>query len=258
MQLVYNINQGVANPGMIADASFDMIESFQAYEYINLGVGVVKQVGSDYVCRLPRANAATIVFSVDLVAADVVSVTVNGVAITPVTYGSSHLATVNAVIAQLLLLTTQVKTAALDATDTTNRTIKVGSIDGLDAITVASIVHGGAGTAAITNSVSSSDVLEGISVSTMAKEETLGTLLVQFKPTEAVPVMRKGKIYVTPEVNVASGDPVYCRLLGDGSTKFAGQFRNTSDSGTAFLVSSAVWKTTAVAGAVAIIEINQP
>jgi hypothetical protein len=258
MQLQYNINMGVANPGMIADAAFDMIESFQAYEVLDIGLGIVKRVGMDYVGRLPKANASEVTVSADLVAGDIVNMSINGTALTATTYAVSHVAAMNAVIAKLLALTTIVATAALDPADVTNRTILITSLDGLDCIVIASITNGGMGTATASVITSSTDTLEGVSVSTMAKEETLGTLLVQFKVGEAIPTMRKGKIYVFPEVNVASGDPVYCRFLGNGTTKFSGHFRNDGDSGTAFLVDRAMFKTTATAGSPAIVEINLP
>jgi hypothetical protein len=258
MQLAYNINMGVANPGMIADAAFNMIESFQAYEVLDIGMGIVKRVGSDYVGRLPKANKGTIVFSADTVAGDIINASVNGTTITASTFATTHAALMATVIGKLVALTTIVSTAALDTTDPTNRTIIVTSLDGLDCIVLCTVTNGGIGTAAATVTTGTTDVLEGISVSTMAKEETLGTLLVKFSVGEAIPTMRKGKIYVVPETNVASGDSVYCRFLGNGTTKFAGHFRNDSDTATATLVPYAMFKTTAVADAPAIIEINLP
>ena len=258
MQLQYNINMGVANPGMIADAAFDMIESFQAYEVLDIGLGIVKRVGSDYVGRLPKANRGIIGFSADTVAGDIVNVSVNGTSITSTTFATTHLALMQAVIAKLLLLTTKVGACALDAADTSNRTIDVTALDGLDCIVLASVTNGGIGAATATVMETTIDTLEGISVSTMAKEETLGTLLVQFKVGEAIPTMRKGKIYVFPETDVASGDPVYCRFLGNGTSTFSGHFRNDSDGGKAFLVGSALFKTSSTANSPAIIEINLP
>jgi hypothetical protein len=134
----------------------------------------------------------------------------------------------------------------------------VTALDGLDCIVLASVTNGGIGTATATVMETTIDTLEGISVSTMAKEETLGTLLVQFKVGEAIPTMRKGKIYVFPETDVASGDPVYCRFLGNGTSTFSGHFRNDSDGGKAFLVGSALFKTSSTANSPAIIEINLP
>ncbi len=258
MQLAYNINMGVANPGMIADAAFDMIESFQAFEVLDIGLGIIKRAGYDLVGRLPKANKSTLVFSGDLVTSNVINMSVNGVAMSPVTFASTHLNTMNLIIAALEAITAQVSDAYLDAADTNNRTLIIKSVDGLDCIVTGAVVTGGAGQATIVVTTGTFDTLEGIAVSTMAKEETLGTLLVQFKVGEAIPVMRKGKIYVVPETNVASGDPLYCRFLGDGATKFAGHFRNDSDSSTAFIVSYAMFKTTALAGSPAIVEINLP
>jgi hypothetical protein len=256
MQLAYNINMGIANPGMIADAAFDMIESFQAYEVINLGIGIIKRVGSDYQGRIPRANKAKVVFSGDFSGTDAVTLTVNGTGITSTVFATTHLAMVQAIIAKLNALTTIVLLAYIDTTDATNRTIYITTLDGLDSVVTYTASVGG-----ITGTVTkgSSDVLEGVSVSTMAKEETLGTLLVQFAIGEAIPVMRKGKIYVFPTTAVASGDAVYCRFYVDGTGLMpAGSFGNVNTDGLSFIVSDAFWKTTAVAGAPAILEINRP
>jgi len=256
MQLAYNSNMGIANPGMIADASYDMIESFQAFEVINIGVGVIKVNGSDYQGRLPRANKAKIVFSGDFSGTDAFTITINGTATSSTVYGVSNAATVAAVVAKLNALTTLVSLAAIDTTDTANHTINITTLEGTDAIASYTATVGSI-TATVTKG--SSDVLEGISVSTMAKEETLGTLLVQFKVGEAIPVMRKGKIYVLPSVAVSSGDPVYCRFYVDGTgLMLPGSFGNVNTDGLSTLVGSALWKTTAVAGAPAIIEINRP
>jgi len=256
MQLAYNINMGIANPGMIADAAFDMIESFQAFEVINLGIGIIKRAGYDYVGRLPKANKTKVVFSGDFSGTDAVVLTVNGTAITSTVYAVSHVATVNAILAKLNALTTIVLLAYIDTTDVTNRTIYITTLDGIDSI-VTYTASVGAITAAITKGTS--DTLEGISVSTMAKEETLGTLLVQFNVGEAIPVMRKGKIFVNPTTNVASGDAVYCRFYVDGTGLMpAGSFGNVNTDGLSFIVPYATFKTTALAGAPAIIEVNLP
>ena len=256
MQLAYNSNMGIANPGMIADAAFDMIESFQAYEVINIGVGIIKRVGSDYQGRLPRANKAKLVFSGDFSGTDAFVISVNGTSISSTVYGSSHLATVNAALVKLNALTAIVLLAYIDTTDITNRTIYITTLDGLD-----SVVTYTASVGSITGTVTkgSADVLEGVSVSTMAKEETLGTLLVQFAVGEAIPTMLKGKIYVFPTTSVASGDAVYCRFYVDGTgLMLAGSFGNVNTDGLSFIVTDAIWKTTAVAGAPAILEINRP
>jgi hypothetical protein len=123
MQTSYNTNMSVANPGMIADATFDMIESFQAYEEIGLGKGIVKRDGYDLVGRLPKANKSTLVFSGDLITDNVVNLKVNGTSIAPVTFSGTHAATMALLIAAIEALTTKVVDAYLDTSDTNNRTL---------------------------------------------------------------------------------------------------------------------------------------
>jgi hypothetical protein len=258
MQLAYNINMGIANPGQLADAMNDHIESFQAYEIIGLGLGIVARTGSDYTGRLPKANKGTIVFAGDLITANVVNAKVNGNAMSPVTFLTDHLTTMG-LICVALAAVSGVASATLDATDGTHRTIIVRSNDGIDCLVTDVIVTLGVTQTTATITTSTFDVIHGVSVSTMAKEEALNTLLVNFKVGEAVPTLRKGKIYVKPETNVAPGDPVYCRFTGaNGTTKLIGQFRNDSDSGSCVLYANSLFRTTALATNVAVIEVNNP
>lgn len=51
----------------------------------------------------------------------------------------------------------------------------------------------------------------------------------------SVACLRLGSCYVTPEVAVAAGDPVYCRVIA-GAGEQAGAFRNDADGGDAVLL----------------------
>lgn len=77
-----------------------------------------------------------------------------------------------------------------------------------------------------------------------------------------VPVLRKGRIWVTPEVNVVQGEPVFVRHTVHGGLATLGGFRNDADAvlgvDTATQISNARWITSATAPALAQIEINLP
>ena len=56
-QTAYTLNSAKAFRGMKADSRFDLVEGgFIAQEAIQLGLGVVKGIGSDNQARLPAAN----------------------------------------------------------------------------------------------------------------------------------------------------------------------------------------------------------
>jgi hypothetical protein len=256
-QLSYSLEMPIANAGMIADMVFHTIESFQAYEAIGLGLGVVKRKGYDQVARLPKKNKITLVFSADLITGNKINMNVNGVAMAEVLFGTDHITTMNHIITHLENMTTLVADASLDTTDATNRTLLIRMVDGLNGAVTGEVVTEGSTQATITDTYSSWDTIDGISVSTMAIEQDSNGV-VEYNNGYCFPSMRKGRVYVVPEVNVASGDLVYCRFDADGTTTFEGHFRNTSDSGKAVLVPYAVFKTTALAGGFAVIEINLP
>lgn len=74
-------------------------------------------------------------------------------------------------------------------------------------------------------------------------------------------LLRKGRIFVLPEVDVTEGAAVYYRHANAGVAPEAlGAFRDDNDggSGDVTLVSGAVWASSALAGELAILEVNFP
>lgn len=80
--------------------------------------------------------------------------------------------------------------------------------------------------------------------------ENLTGSTIAFLPTQPMPILRQGKIFVTPETNVSAGDPVYYRVTA-GVGEQLGAFRNDDDGGDAVLISNAVFDTEATAGNIA-------
>lgn len=93
----------------------------------------------------------------------------------------------------------------------------------------------------------------GLYGATLPTGQTFGT---------PVPVLRKGRIWVTAEVNVTQGQPVFSRHTANGLLTTLGGFRNDADPvlgvDTASQLGDARWVTSALAGALAVIEINLP
>lgn len=76
-----------------------------------------------------------------------------------------------------------------------------------------------------------------------------------------VNILRKGRIWVIPETDVVPGNPVYYRHANAGAAPEAlGRLRDDDDgsSGDVTLLEGAVWRSTALAGTPALVEINFP
>ena len=101
-QLSYPFLMDVGSVGFLADSGFRNVLSPIAFESFNTGLGLAKVIGQDYVVRLPESNLSTIVLSGDLVTSNVTNVSVNGVALAPITFATSHLATMNTIAAAIL------------------------------------------------------------------------------------------------------------------------------------------------------------
>lgn len=81
----------------------------------------------------------------------------------------------------------------------------------------------------------------------------------QIKPSgirsrDTADVLRKGRIWVLPEQDIAPKDPVFWRIRGDAR----GRFRKDADGGAAIAVANARWCTTGGTNQVAVLEINLP
>lgn len=81
------------------------------------------------------------------------------------------------------------------------------------------------------------------------------TSYAQYAP---VPVRRKGKMFVSVDVDVIVGDPVYLRHTANGA-KAPGQWGNTADGGKALAVTNARWAAGGTASTgYAELELNLP
>lgn len=84
-----------------------------------------------------------------------------------------------------------------------------------------------------------------------------GTAGYTYQIGDSVEIVSQGQVWVTVEEAVAPGDDVYVRCdTGTGSQK--GAFRSSADSSTAALLAGAVYRTTAAADGLALVEINLP
>ena len=137
-----DMNPGVA--GMIM-TQHPKIDTGIVQETMTPGMPVFGYTGSDKKIWKLKADVSKLVFSGDLGAANSTVITVNGVASAAVVYGTSHAATMTAIINAINALTGV--EAVLDSTDTNGRTILIrvkgatsvasGAVTGGSAVTVA-------------------------------------------------------------------------------------------------------------------------
>lgn len=120
-------------------------EDLSTWVLANKRVAAVRSDDDNIINRTETQDALDtcyLTFDTDLSTGNNIDMTVNGEAMTQVTYATSHLDTMNAIITNLELLTNV--TAELDATDSTNRTLKIKKAGATIAITGAAVTGGGA------------------------------------------------------------------------------------------------------------------
>jgi hypothetical protein len=248
----------IGSAGLIADSGFDNVLSPIAFENLDIGLGLAKVIGEDYVVRLPQSNLSTIVLNADLVTGNVINVTLNGVALAPITFATSHLATMLA-IAAAIQAQPDIFTAVVS--DPNNRTITVTADQGKLAITNSFVVTLGASQATATITNSTQDIFYGVGARIQNMPNPLNPLGSFGSPIylkgDCVSLLTRGRIYVTVEQTVTSDSPVYWRFAANGLL-LPGGFRGDSDSGRAIQIPSARYTFGATTGALAILEINFP
>lgn len=262
-QTSYPLNMPIGVPGRIADNCFKNTLSPICGENIMPARGVCKAPGQDYVVVLPRVNQSVNVFSADLITDNVVNATVNGVAITPVTFATSHIATMNVIAGEIRNLA---GIASATVGGVNNRTITVLSDNGT-AITITGFtVTGGASQATVTTTNSAFGQFFGVSQEIYNKvgnwnPGNLTDLQEQstYYQGNAMPTLTQGRIYVVPETVVTAESAVYVRHAANGLNTTLGLFRGDADGGTCTLIpaTSAKWREGNITvGGIAVLELT--
>ncbi len=262
----YPTNMPIGVPGRIADCGFKNTLSPQCLENIPSDVGVMKPLNVDYKIMLPRLDTASSVFSDDLILDNVVDATVNGVAIAPVTFATSHLATMQQV-ANAIAAIPSVASATVGGPN--NRTITIISEVGTPTAVTVFTVTLGVTQATVTTTAGQSGTFFGVTQTIYNRMATLvqptGPNLSQVSGAaspyftgEVAPTLTQGRIYVVPEDVVTSNSPVYLRVAPSGLNTQLGSFRSDADGGTAVLipVTSAIWREgNGTVGGIAVLEL---
>lgn len=81
---------------------------------------------------------------------------------------------------------------------------------------------------------------------------------VPFPNGSTAPLIRRGLVWVKVEEIVAAGDPVFVRHASGAGGTALGAFRKSADTATAAQLPSAIYRTSAAANGLALVEINLP
>lgn len=259
-QTSYNFLMNIGVAGELYDCGFNNVLTpvNSSQDNIFPGLGVAKVIGQDLQVRLPKQDIAALTQSTALVALNSTVVTLNGIALTPVVYATSNAATMTA-IAALIAAQDGIASATFDGVDTINIQATQGFAVSVSAVTTL-------GVSQPTWSVvySNDNVFYGVAIYIQNKMNLYGPQgsagAAPYINGDAVSTLTRGRIYVTVENNVTSDSPVYWRMIPTVSFPQVGGFRSDSDGGNAILLSSNYcrWITSASAGNLAVLEINQP
>lgn len=245
-QTTYPYNMPIGVAGRIADNCFKNTLSPIAGQDLYAARGVMKALNSDYVVTLPGYNTNAMNFSTALVTGNVINGTVDGIAITPVTYATSNAATLAALATQLQALAS-IETAVSNGTNAITITYATGRTPVFGPF----VVTGGAGQAVITFAQSQTATFFGVTQAVYNKQNSFNAgndpLLAGQLPYftgDPVPTLTQGRIYVVPETVITANSPVYIRFAPNGANTTLGLFRGDADSGTCLLidVTDAKWR----------------
>ena len=243
----------VGQKGQVATLEDSNIKTRNAEQAIEFGRAVVKGITPGVDVKNIFKSKASLTFDADFVTGNTIDLNVNGVAISQVTFATSHAATFAAVIAAIDALT------GISAVAGTGREILITVDNAASNITISDVVvAGGASQAGSTTVYSSVDTFEGIAALRHGQPTTIGGDD-KYQINDAVNVLTKGVIFVEVVATVAYGDSVY--VYNDKSNESnQGQFTNASSGNLAFSSAKFVSAATGTTGspALAKVEINQP
>lgn len=265
----YPFNMPIGVAGRIADCGFKNTLSPQCLENIPAALGVMKPFNVDYKIMLPRNDTASSVFSADLVALNVINATVNGVAITPVVFTTSHLVTMQ-LIADAIAAIPSVASAVVGGAN--DRTITIISNVGTATVVTSFVVTLGASQPTVTTTASQSGTFFGV---TQAIYNRMASWIPNTGPNlslssgiptpyyqgEVAPTLTQGRIYVVPETVITSNSAVYLRVAPSGLNVTLGSFRGDADGGSCVLIptTTAIWREgNPTVGDLAVLELNIP
>lgn len=253
MQSSYSLNQPVAFAGLKGNARFDYVESKLAQNAIPFGRAVVSGDNKQVQVRLPMKNKTTLSVSADLIASNSTIVTVNGVATTATVYGTSHVATMEAIRVKIAALA-----GVLSATYAgSGRDIVI--VGDNVVVTASAVTTLGSSQPTWSEAQTTNDIIRGLSLHQHV-EKDLSTGVAEYLVEDAVNVLRQGCAWMVVEPSnvgtMAIDLSVYANLAVAGQ-----EGKVTSVSASNIAISTGVCRelTTGPDGeTLALVEINLP
>jgi len=179
------IDEGIQ--GLYDQLDVDIQGRWVAGEEIEFGEAVFTNTGEDNIVYAYKNDVGVIAFDADFVSGNVITITVNGVATSPVTFATDHDTTAAAVASAINAL--DGVSCVLDPADTDNRTFLI-QVKGQNA-EVSEEVTGGASQATGTITYDSSQVFVGIST---FFQNSVGV----YQEFDPINVLSRGLIWVRP------------------------------------------------------------
>ncbi len=263
-QTAYQINTVNAFEGMLAAIGPRSILSYAAAESMGFGLGVMIDRTDPTMCRLPFVTSATLTESIAQVASNSTTGTVNvtslvaGVPTTvstnvgPVVYATSDADTLAAIAAAIAAVPGVASATVSGSVITANANNDVS-------ITLTNFVTtGGASQPTWTSAYTCGDLWVGVSLFKPTAENDLDTGVASYEIGDPVSVLALGSAFVTAEVAVKPGDPVYVRFAVGANGSNPGSFGNVADSSTCLLLSNVRWLAAIAAGAVGKLGVGLP
>lgn len=249
----YQDELDIAKAGQVATLEASNIKTRSAQQALKFGRAVVVGSTPGVDGKNIFQSQASITYDADFITGNSIPMTVNGVAITPVVFATSHAATFAALIAAIDAL------SGVSAVAGVGREILI-TIDGaISNITLSNYaVTGGISQPATTVVYYSVDLFEGVAVLRHGQPTTIGGDDL-YEINDAVNVLTKGVVWVEVVSTVAYGEIAYVQA-DSNFPENQGQFTsiatdNVEVAGAKF-VSSAVGTTTTPA--LAKVEFNLP
>jgi hypothetical protein len=247
-------NIGAAYAGLQADGGHKDIRTFNTDEAVDVGLGVMKYVGTDEKARLPKVDQAVVEEDTGTYTAGDIVVTIDysdGTQdVVTESFATSKAATLAALAVSIAALD-KITSAAYSAPDLTIVAAELG-------ITVTTDVSGITGTMTIVGTTYTSTDVAGDFRGVTVHTHTLSEQGYVYEANSPMNVMTKGRIYVLVEETVTADSPVYLRVQAGTATQLPGQFRASSDSSKAIALTALRYTKGASAGGFAVLELNLP
>jgi hypothetical protein len=244
MKLYGNMDQAIAGQIFGLDSE---TESFCAGENIYPGDPVFGMVGDEKMVYKAHLNAITLTASADLITANCVAVTINGIAVDPVMFTGSSANTIAAIV-NAINLNDDVMDLGITAF-AVQGSARAFSLEGPGiSITATAVVTLGSSQATFASAANSSAKFMGV-----ARHEELayGKEIGYFPQVVAVPVLTFGKIYVPVADTAEPADkkPAYIILSGDDAGKVTDKENDNYDCG-------CIFRSSRISGGLALLEVK--